>query len=211
MGGGRIRGEQRAFGPEFPKGNKLDLTYLHPDSELFVHVRVADLLNAPLVKGAGNDPAANAVPTPLKQQIGMELQILQTVTFVANAELNKPPQPNNFAMGDQLKVFESLHAIAVIRSSKPIEQKGFRLVGEAKREEATHAGTTYYRAPHPSTPPVDLAVYFPDATTAVTGNELDIKQAIEHRGQKSSRTATWISSIRRITFCSRCWPRIPRG
>jgi len=177
--------------------DRLDLAYLPPNSEVIVSIRIADFLNAPILKSLVNKPEVQQNIDEMRKKIGLEPADVESVIFgvpgVSERQKQSARQKKELAGGPSIPLpdFDDLPGIIVIRTSKAINKQ--KLVDYAEKAEeipidkietVSHAGETYYRIPNPGEGgPKSAGVFFPNDNTIVVGPEKDVKSAIE-RGSK---------------------------
>jgi hypothetical protein len=181
----------------FLAGNKIDMTYLPPESDFIVHAKVADAWGSPFVQSIVNMPMVKNGVDQARSETGVEPTDVASITFgvsgfadqmKAAADLRKQlaerkpgdafPTPAQASPGQ---------SVTVIRLKTALDQEKFRT--QANRTEAVeHSGATYYRAPGGSNGAFQQVAYFPKADVVVLAPENDMKGVIE-RGTKTTRRA----------------------
>ena len=181
--------------------NRLDLSYLPPDSELIVSIRVADAWNAPILESLLNKPEVQKNIGEMREKIGLEPADIQSVIIGFSGLLERQKQSaqqNMMQAGGPivpLPDFDDLPGIMVVRTSKAIDKQKLLDYAEKaeeipieKIETVSHAGETYYRIPNPGEGgPKSAGVFFPNEKTIVFGPEEDVKSAIERGSQTEAR------------------------
>ncbi len=179
-------------------GNRLDLAYLPPDSELIVSIRIADFWNAPILKSLIDKPEVQKNIDEMREKIGLQPADIQSVIFglsgLSERQKLSAQQTKKQAGGPSVPVpdLQELPTIIVVRTSKAVDIQ--KLVDYAEKAEeipiekietVSHRGETYYRLPTPAEGgPEFVGVFLPNDKTIVVGPEQDVKLAIE-RGSKA--------------------------
>ncbi|MFN0052971.1 MAG: DUF1559 domain-containing protein [Planctomycetales bacterium] len=174
-------------------GNKVNLAYLPGNSEVIVHVRVAEVWKSPLVQSVVGGPAFKNGIDKMRQDTGLEPQSIESVTVgvsgVADTikRLPKPgpslpvpvptaTNPNPAPAGPSGTPAEPTVTVVVIRTSTAFDFEKVRTSDRAT-EAVSHRGATYYKTPQSS--PGSMAFYAPSSKVLVIGPESGIRQAIE--------------------------------
>lgn len=180
--------------------NKIDLTYLPPDADLVVHVRVDDVMNSPIMQSAVAVPAVKQAIDKVASETHISLSDIKTITLgatgVSNADFSKlvpmpamgmaggpagPPRGAGPAGGS-----EKTRAVIVIRASKNLPADVVTKI--PGYESATHKSMTYYRPSSPqlrNAQPV-LCLAAPDVLLVADESEI---QRIADNGPKQKRRA----------------------
>jgi hypothetical protein len=159
--GGGTWGALYFFGGGGGGGAELDL--VPGNAQVFVHVRVADLLNTEMGKKVLADVKAlpNSPLAMMTQATGLEVGDIDRFTFVGN-DMDKKD------------------GFGVVAFTKPIDKQ--KLYSAApEKTQATHEGKTYdLLGPKGDT----IAVYWLDDKTAVAGKEDAVKKCLATMGGK---------------------------
>lgn len=181
--------------------NKIDLTYLAPDTNLVMHMKIGEFLNNPLLADVLNSPAGAQMFAKAAKEQGVEIRDIATITAgmivdETNGLVPLPPMgagnrgpmaaPNPGGISSPPGQEKKIPTLTVVRCLKPLDP--LLISGSTKASPATHQGKTYYnRAPDPGNQ-VPTCMYFPESTVMVWGEENDIKGVIE-RGNSQVRRA----------------------
>lgn len=185
--------------------NKIDLTYLPPDADLVVHVRVDDVMNSPIMQSALAVPAVKQAIDKVASETHISPSDIKTITLgatgVSNADFSKlVPMPAMGMAGGGMPGgpagppggagpaggSEKTRAVIVIRATKNLPAEVVTKI--PGYEAATHKSMTYYR---PSTPqlrnaqPV-LCLAAPDVLIIADESEV---QRIADNGPNQKRRA----------------------
>ena len=138
--------------------DKIDYAWLPDDAYQITVARYSQLWKSEIVQDALTGQNKDDI-RKMKADWGIEPKDIESVTTAS-------------AAGDR---------IVVLRSHIDLDQD--RILGRAgKHEKAEYGGETYYRVGFGRY--LQSAIYFPDARTAISGNERSVKRAID-RGPKS--------------------------
>lgn len=180
--------------------NKIDLTYLPPDADLVVHVRVDDVMNSPIMQSALAVPAVKQAIDKIASETHISPSDIKTITLgatgVSDADFSKlvpmpvigmpgaPAGPRGGA--GPAGGSEKTRAVIVIRASKNLPADVVTKI--PGYESATHKAMTYYR---PSTPQLRnaqpaLCLAAPDILLVADESEI---QRIADNGPKQKRRA----------------------
>ena len=172
-------------------GNKIDMAWLPPDSEMVIHARVADTWNAPFVKSMMSAPAVGQALN-VKELLGLEPEEIRSVTFgVADvAQQGRGPGfgaglpgMNPAGLAAARRNAGTPRALAVLRTTQSFDPKamqnklrGNRTVNYQQRELIYVGGVALN----------GQVCFFPDSKTVVMGSEAEVKAAVD-RGPKAPR------------------------
>ncbi len=186
---------------ELLNGNKIDMAWLPPDSDMVVHARVADAFNSPFVKAvmpAGKGPGIGN----LKDVVGLDPSEIGSVTvggsgffeqmrrlanFAPMAGFNggAPAGPGNPGMGANAAPQGTIEAITVLRMIQPIDSKQLQEKLKSTRTDAYQGQTLIYFGPPTA---ANQTCFLSGSKVVVMGAERDVKAAID-RGARGTRRA----------------------
>jgi|GEM_PF-3541844 len=156
--------------------NALDLAWLPPDAELFVHIRVADIWKAPLIESLlAGFPAVQEAAEDLKEKIGLAPGDIESVTF-GSSQIAEQLQMG-LAGGADLRKLDSDNGIAVFRTIPEVTEETLRLA-EHGAEKVEHAGKSYFRIAPPDEEK-QMGIYLAGPKVVVVGTENAVKAAID--------------------------------
>ena len=153
--------------------NKLDMTYLPDNTEMVMHLKVADVWKSDLLADVRNNPMVAGMIGMATANIGdFSILDIETVTLGVPGLAKQGQQPN----------MDLAKGIAVFRLSKDLN--GEELVGKFPFLTATeHGGKSYYKLPGNE----GMGVWFADSRTVVfslKGYEA-LEKAIDSGGSQS--------------------------
>jgi phage FluMu protein Com len=169
--GGAVAGLFYKPRPPVPSEH-LDLAWLPVESDVVACLKVADVLDSPLLTDVVSNPAASAVMGLFTSQSGISLRQLESVTVGVVA---KPPVGLSLP-GVAPARPRPPYAVIVIRSKTPLDAEGIA-VKALKGVPHTYSGTTYFKLPVPGGQTPD-SCFFPEPNTAVVAIEADLQAAI---------------------------------
>ncbi len=168
--------------------NKIDLTYILPDTDIVVQIKMNQLISSPLL--ASLVTQLEAAPSPIP---GMGIKDMESLTFGAYADkAGAMAMPMGGPMGGPMgmsSMNSTTRAMVVIRTKiamKPEEISKTVFNGAPH----THNSKTYYKKANGemmgSLAGSADSVYFPEPMVAVIASETDIKTIID-QGSKQHR------------------------
>lgn len=167
-----------------PNDKILALKWLPQDTEVIIHLKVADLWNAPLLKGLLSGPQVEGSIQQMQQMIGLTPSDVESVTVGLKNLQQLQGAGMMMAMGAAPPEFPVLF---VVRSKKPVDASQMQqlLVQTAPNQAAKivdHSGKQYVEGPSnkPGGKPVGL--WFADSSTLVAGHSDEVKAAMD-RGE----------------------------
>lgn len=176
-----------------PGANKIDMTYLLPDANMVMHLKVQEMLTSPLLSSAMAQPEAQKMLETQGNSLGFNFKDTVSVTTgskvdQADSGMNKLMNPMG-QMPRPAAVPLNPHTITVVRTAVPIQSEKFTS-DKTKFAAQTHNGKTYHKKLGEHAAGFGLgqvdAFYFPEATVLVLAMEADIKQIID-QGTKQVR------------------------
>lgn len=175
-------------------GNKINMAYLFPDSDIVVRVKLAEVLNAPLLAGVMNTPAVKAA---LNKGVGagdVQITDIDSVTVGMSSKSMKQAKPFGGTPEG---------TVVVVRSKKPFDMA--KTAGILNLKEATHNGKKYYMPAFGKD-----GQYAPDAYTLIVAGETDLKRVIEQGGSQIRRKEfDFVDANHQIVFAA--VPQSPDG
>jgi hypothetical protein len=169
--------------------NKIDLSYLPPDSNMVMLMKVNELFGSPLLSSAMNQPEAQQMFEQQAKTTGVSVKDIVSITIGMAVDEGSssfkqfpigPPGANRFG-----PPASQARTVTVIRTSTPLKAEEIG-VNTLKGTAQTYNGKTYYKKSGPDVAGVGDSLYFPETSVAVMGLEADIKQAID-QGPKQHR------------------------
>ena len=167
----------------------IDLTYLPPDSEVFVHARVGEIWNSPFVQELIQGPDLAGQIEELRDAIGLEMGDFATATVGIPGALESAIQAaaagplGAAAAGKQAEQ----EFVIVVRLNKDVTAESLGMVERHNCQPAEHAGQAYFIAPVDDEGTVP-GIYLPDSRTVVAASVEALKKVID-RG-KTGPTGT---------------------
>ena len=171
--------------------NKLDLSYLPADAELFVQLKLADAWQSPLLMQLAGLPQVQSGLQEVQQHLGLAPADVASLTVGLSgvsdqAKQGAPEGPADIASAAREQF------TAVSRLNKSVDAETLKLA-EHECRELQHGGKTYYLFQ----PPADvtnpeanqpLAVFLAEPKLIVLGSEEQVKAAITTEGKQARRT-----------------------
>lgn len=166
--------------------NKIDLTYLPPNANMVMHMKVGQMLGSPLLADVMNHPAVQQNLAQQLEQTGLSAKEMTSMTIGVvldeTQQQLRMPGMNRLAAPNT-----SARYVTVIRTSTPLkaEEIGTKIL---KGTSQTHGGKTYYKRANGAIAEAALgdSLYFPEPNVAVLSLETEIKGVID-RGSKQVR------------------------
>jgi hypothetical protein len=181
------------------------LRWMPAETELLIHLKLADLWQAPLLKGALANPALIKQLDELQKQGGLAPSDIESVTLgiseltaafsksLAAAPAAKPlPGRPGFGQTPFSNVRpEDIHFVLVMKTKKPIDLKGLALTSPgAKLQEKD--GKTYFEAVTSPAMPIAGGGWSPDANTVIFASTKDLFATME-RGETATPRKEFMS------------------
>ena len=175
-----------------PVSSGINLAYLPGDSELFVAVRVGELVKSPLIQPFLQSPEAQQPIQQFTEKLGIGISDIETVTFGVAGVSEQATKAKQGPLGVMQPPDLSKQRLSVVlRTSKPIDLKRVTAVIAEQQSTAselqaqTHAETAYYLIPDPKGD--NGAVFASDETTLVVCPEAMVKEMIDSGGKPLSQ------------------------
>lgn len=196
--------------PISPTEKMAGLRWMPSDTELVIHVKVAELIKSPLLAGFLNNPLMNQGAAPgdpmnfsTQAQFGVAPADIESVSFgyakltdemvkmavAMKAQQDPKPAgaaatPSPDAMGAALSLFaiQELHYVTIIKSKTAFDLKKLSEthVGSTQKELS---GKAYYELPVAQTPnskPYDMAWWSPEPNLLIMGSKPEVLATVEH-------------------------------
>ena len=167
--------------------NKIDTAWLPPDADLIVHSRLADTWGSPFVQSIVSMPAIKPQLDLTWSKLGIDPSKVSSITVGASGAAAKTKEiamrgPMGMAGGPGGATPSAPVPFVVVVRTRAIEDLSKIKEKFKNGRTGTHQGMEYL------VPPIggDIALYFADGETLVTGTEQNVKQAIEW-GRKGVR------------------------
>lgn len=190
--------------------NKIDLTYLPPDANMIVHLKVGELLGSPLISGALNQPAVQAMLNQQAQQTGVAAKDMVSVTV--GSVVDEGTSAVKFPLGprglNRAAPATNSRTVSVLRTS--VALKGDEIAASMKATPQTYGGKTYHKR--------NLTgfgmetggdcIYLPEPNVAVMAMEADIKAVID-QGSKQARRREFDFINPNMTVLMAFSPKLP--
>lgn len=161
----------------------IDVSWLAPDNEVVLYVRVKDFVNSQFMKPLMDMPEAQAGMQMMLAESGFQPTDIDTVTvglgnmaalmFQAGSQAQAGPQ-NPDAV---LKSLLVNGALVVVRTNRPLDYD--RLVQASGAQQMSHGTATYYQLPGDASGDPPPAAFVVDAQTYLFGAEHGVKAAID--------------------------------
>ncbi|MBT4864727.1 MAG: hypothetical protein HON53_06325 [Planctomycetaceae bacterium] len=196
-------GENPPAGPPVAEGegkqpaaeNKLDLSYLPADTELFVQLQLADAWQSPLLKQLADMPQVQSGLQEIQQNLGLAPADVASLTVGLSGVSNQAKQGTPAGPADIASAARDQFT-AVARLNKSVDAESLKLA-EHECKELQHGGKTYFLFQ----PPADvsdpdapdladnepLAVFLAEPKLIVLGSEEQVKVAITTDGKQTRR------------------------
>ena len=161
-----------------PTEKMLALRWMPADTELILHVKVADIWQAPLLKGLIENPQTATQVKEMQKYIGVGPADIESVTLgVSDLKgIQSAAMMASMGMQPAAKQFKGL---VVARSKKPLSQSAI-LQASPELKSADHNGKSYFLLPSPPGQPADEAGgWVVDANTFVMGGLNELKSAMD--------------------------------
>ena len=138
-----------------PAEKMLALRWMPADTELILHVKVADIWQAPLLKGLIENPQTATQVKEMQKYIGVGPVDIESVTLgVSDLKgIQSAAMMASMGMQPAAKQFKGL---VVARSKKPLSQSAI-LQASPELKSADHNGKSYFLLPSPPGQPADEA------------------------------------------------------
>ncbi len=175
--------------PAQPASTGIDLTYLPPDSEVFVHARVGEIWSSPFVQELIQGPDLAGEVQKLRDAVGLEMGDFATVTVGIPGALESAVKAaaagplGAAAAGKQAEQ----EFVIVVRLNKDVTPESLGMVERHNCQPAEHAGQTYFVVPADDEETVP-GIFLPDSRTVVAASVEALKKVID-RG-KTGPTGT---------------------
>ena len=160
--------------------NKIDLTYILPDTDIVVQIKVNQLISSPLL--ASLVTQLEAAPSPI---LGMGIKDMESLTFGAYAhKAGAMAMPMGGPMGGPMwmnSMKSTTRAMFVVRMKNEMKTEVIATT-VLKGVPTDHQGKTFYK----KGPGAVDSFYFPESKIVVFGSEADIKTIID-QGSKQHR------------------------
>ena len=163
----------------------IDLSWLSPDTEVVIAVKVSDIWSSPLLDSVRSSPQMQAGLQEMTAALGFGPEALHSIIVGIRdaSELAEKFDPGSGALA-QLELGISHPLIAVIRSTEPIDRE--KLFAEAAKEYpgfdadgVEYRGHTYYQL-DPKDPQAGAqCAFFADPTTFVVAEEMELRTVLD--------------------------------
>ncbi|MBI1312342.1 hypothetical protein GC176_13715 [bacterium] len=171
-----------------PSAATISTAWLAPETEVLIHVRVADIWNAPLLRSLHNKDEVKASIAEMEAATGLNPSGVESVTIgltdVGELAATVGPAaaagPAALAAGQTAALEARQKAIIVVRTRTPFDTAAIDSRPELF-EKASHNGKPYYSSLDPENAP---CIYLADLKTLVLADEAPLQAAID-RGAAS--------------------------
>ena len=171
--------------------NKIDLTYLPPDADLIVHIRVDEMLASLQLQPVVAKPEFKAAIDKLTTEFHVPLGDIKSVTVglsgmgdVNFSKMMPIPGMGMPGMAGSPAAFSQVRRVIVIRASQPLAPD--LLTKIPGYESATHLSATYYRPAAAQLRTTQPAVYLAAPDVLLVADETEIHRIAE-KGSKQTR------------------------
>lgn len=181
-----------------PAEKALGLRWLPQETDLIIHAKVSDIMQAPLLKGPLSDPGAKAGLKEFEKLVGIGPADIESVTVgvvdlmgaVLKMTANRPAAPMPGFAPPMIRP-EDNRVIAVVKSKKPIDLKQIAAITpNAKMQE--RSGKSYVEIPSPIPGGPSQGAWLPDPNTIISATTNELFAAMD-RGE---------TALPRIEFAS---------
>ncbi len=164
-----------------PTEKMLALRWMPADTELILHVKVADIWQAPLLKGLIENPQTATQVKEMQKYIGVGPVDIESVTLGMSDLKGAQSAAMMASMGMQ-PAANQFKGLVVARSKKPLSQSAI-LQASPELKSVEYNGKSYFLLPSPPGPPGQPAVeaggWVADANTVVMGGLNELKSAMD--------------------------------
>ena len=164
-----------------PAEKMLALRWMPADTELILHVKVAEIWQAPLLKGLTDSPQTAKPLQDMQKLIGLGPTDIESVTL-GISDLNGIQSASMMAAMGMPPAANQFKGLVVARSKKPLSQSAI-LQASPDLKSVAHNGKSYFLIPTPPGPPgqpvVEVGGWVADANTFVMGGPNELKSAMD--------------------------------
>jgi predicted Zn finger-like uncharacterized protein len=183
-----------------PNDKILALKWLPQDTEVIVHLKVADVWNAPLLKGLLSGPQVTGPIQQMQQVIGLTPSDVES--FTAGLKNFQQLQGAGMMMAMGVNQAPRPPMLAVVRSRKPVDVSQLQqlIIQNSPGQSARlvdHNGKQYLEGPPQKPGAQPFGLWFADPSTLLVGQSDEVKAAMD-RGE----TVTPRSEFRAIDASS---------